>query len=190
MCKEMGEYYGLQWGCRCCGNGDGRDAGLGGRAFWRVARPWRTPTFASMSSFSLFLFVNHQCAKKWGYITVCNGLHYGLQWGYRCCGNGDGRDGRMGSAPFGALPSLGERQRSLLCLLFHCSCLLTICAQRNEGCTVCIVRVVCSAGRRTELRLLKIHQLSFLVGTSIDLDAIEQRQDTKTGVFQAIKRSQ
>ena len=53
-----------------------------------------------------------------------------------------------------------------------------------------LCRVVCSAGRRTELRLLKVHQLSFLVGTSIDLDATEQRQDTKTGVLQAIKRSQ
>ena len=27
----------------------------------------------STSSFSLFLFVNHHCAKKWGNTTVCNG---------------------------------------------------------------------------------------------------------------------
>ena len=53
-----------------------------------------------------------------------------------------------------------------------------------------LCRVVCSAGRCTELLLLKVHQLSFFVGTSVDLDATEQRQDTKTGVLQAIKRSQ
>ena len=122
----------MQWGCQCCGNGDVRDAGLGGvpfgvstglgecqrsllrllfrcscllnicvqrnrvvlrfamgllvlwkrrwagcwaggRAFWRIAWPLQTPTFASMSSFSLFLFVNHLCAKKWGVTAVCNG---------------------------------------------------------------------------------------------------------------------
>ena len=61
------------------------------------------------------------------------GEYYGLQWGCRCCGNGDGRDAGLGGAPFGALPGLGERQRSLLCLLFRCSCLLTISVQRNVG---------------------------------------------------------
>ena len=69
-----------KWGCITVCNGvalrfavglpvllkhhDGRDGWAGRRAFWRIARPWRTPIFGSMSSFPLFLFVNHLCAKK------------------------------------------------------------------------------------------------------------------------------
>ena len=61
------------------------------------------------------------------------GESYGLQWGCRGCGNGYGRDAGLGGAPFGTFPGIGERQRSLLCLLFRCSCLLTISVQKKWG---------------------------------------------------------
>ena len=44
-----------------------------------------------------------------------------------------------------------------------------------------VCRVVCSVGQSTEFCLLILYELLFLVGTSTDLVAVEQRQGTKKG---------
>ena len=44
-----------------------------------------------------------------------------------------------------------------------------------------LCRVVCSARRCTELRLLTLYELLLLAGTSIDLVTTEQRQNNKKG---------
>ena len=64
---------------------------------------------------------------------------------------------------------------------FH---LLSMCVKGNGFVLwFALCCVLCLAGRCIELRMLKLYELLFLVGTSVDLVAMEQRQDNKKGRF-------
>ena len=126
---QQGEYW------ECLGGNGKSNIGLktvmGGMPGWAARLLVHCPALVNANVRFLCLFFGCSCL-----LTISvqrNGEYYSLQWGCRCCGNGDGRDAGLGGAPFGTLPGLGERQRSLLCLLFHWSCLLTICMRRNGG---------------------------------------------------------
>ena len=127
----MGEYYGLLWGCRCCGNGDGRDAGLGGvpsGAFPGLGE-CQCSLLCLLFRCSCLLTISVQ--RNGGILRFAMGLL--VLWKRLWAGCRAGR-----RAFWRAFPGLGERQGSLLCLLFRCSCLLTISVQRNRGnTTVC-----------------------------------------------------
>ena len=88
--------------------------------------------------------------------------------------DGNKRDAGPANAPKGAPRGHGKRQRSLEYLLLLRFSLLIIFVEENVGCTaVCNVlrSMLCRA--TTELCLLTLYELLFLVGTSVDLVAAE-----------------
>ena len=85
-----------------------------------------------------------------------------------------GRDAGLGNASFGASPSLGGRQPSLLCLLPPFFLFLSIYVEGNGRCTtVYSVPRGTLSGARHKIPPVNAPLIFFLAGAFVNLDAMK-----------------
>ena len=112
--------------------------------------------------------------------------------GCLCFADCNGQDAGLGDVPKGMSPGLGIPPITTLNMSSFFALVSQAFLWKEMGVlpqfAVCCV--VCLVGRRTELYMLTLYELLFLEGTSVDLRAMEEREDSnKDRLFSFVKHA-